>query len=227
MLAFSFKPYIAVIGDIKSSKHLQDRLSLQNKLKNILETLNREYGNDIASNFMITLGDEFQGLLKNGRSAVYMMDRIERELYPVKLRFGIGVGEITTEIQPSMPLGADGPAYYLARERITTVKQSETKKRTPLRNTAISIQGHEEISSLLNTIFILLSELKENWTGQQVEIMNLYANGEYTQDAIAEKLNVNQSSVQRALAASGYYAYREALDTVSALLSEIREDDHV
>lgn len=39
-------------------------------------------------------------------------------LYPVELRFGIGIGEITTEINTEMALGADGPGYYKAREAI-------------------------------------------------------------------------------------------------------------
>ena len=51
---------------------------------------------------MITLGDEFQGLLKNGSAAVFIIDKIEREMYPIKFRFGLGVGEITTDINSNM-----------------------------------------------------------------------------------------------------------------------------
>ena len=32
---------------------------------------------------MITLGDEFQGLLTVGSSAIIIVDRIEREMYPL------------------------------------------------------------------------------------------------------------------------------------------------
>ena len=40
----------------------------------------------------------------------------------MKLRFGIGVGEISTVINPEMALGADGPGYYNARKAIEDLK---------------------------------------------------------------------------------------------------------
>lgn len=51
---------------------------------------------------MITLGDEFQGLLNNPAYAIEIVKYIQRELYPVKLRFGIGIGEISTEINQKL-----------------------------------------------------------------------------------------------------------------------------
>ena len=227
MLAFPYTPYIAVIGDIINSKQIDNRHTFQNKFKTLLHTINLEYKAEIASDFMITLGDEFQGLLKNGRNVVYIIDRIEREMYPVKLRFGIGVGEITTDIQPTVPLGADGPAYNLARDMINVVKRSETKKMEPQKNIAITIHEHAAFSELLNTIFTLLSELHKNLTKQQIEIINMYVQDACTQKDIAEQLNIVQSTVQRSLAASSYYAYRDALQTMADLLSGIQEDDHV
>ena len=110
-LHFDYKPLVAIIGDIKSSKQLENRRSVQARFKEVLDSINNEYRDDIASKFMITLGDEFQGLLKNGSAAVFIIDKIEREMYPIKFRFGLGVGEITTDINSNMPLGADGPAY--------------------------------------------------------------------------------------------------------------------
>ena len=228
MLSFSYTPYIAVIGDIKNSKQIKNRNTFQSNFKALLDAINKEYKADIASDFMITLGDEFQGLLTNGRPVPYIIDRIERELYPESFRFGIGVGEITTDIQQSVPLGADGPAYHLAREMINTVKQSESKKGEPLQNTAISIQGYADITALLNTIFILLSELHKSRTEKHLKIINLYLQEGYTQKKIADELDIKtQSSVQRSLAAASYYANRNALVTIADILSEIKEDDCV
>ena len=82
---FSFEndTYIAVIGDIKESKKITNRSEVQKKLKLILEKINEKYNDDISSKFMITLGDEFQGLLCNGKNTMNIIFEMERKMYPV------------------------------------------------------------------------------------------------------------------------------------------------
>jgi hypothetical protein len=142
LFSFDYKPYLAIIGDIKNSKALLNRNAVQKELQGILDDINESYHKDIASRFTITLGDEFQGLLKSGSPAVYIIDRIERVLYPIRLRFGLGVGEITTDIKFEYALGADGPAYYYARDMINTLKSSGKKHKSSNRNIAIKIQNN-------------------------------------------------------------------------------------
>lgn len=47
-----------------------------------------------------------------------IISEMEIEMYPVKLRFGIGIGSIVTDINRELLLGADGPAYHNARKMI-------------------------------------------------------------------------------------------------------------
>ncbi len=82
--------------------------------------------NDIASDFMITLGDEFQGLLTSGFHLVQIIDYIERSLFPIKLRFGVGIGEIHTEIKRNTPLYGRSCLSYRQGYDIT-VKSSRAK----------------------------------------------------------------------------------------------------
>lgn len=96
-------------------------------LNHILNQLNTEYSFDISAKFTITLGDEFQGLLHNCTNLLHITETIQREMYPVKLRFGIGVGEITTDINPELAIGADGPSYYYARKAIHELRNNEKK----------------------------------------------------------------------------------------------------
>lgn len=225
--SFDYRPFVAVIGDMKSSRRLDARRAVQAHLKEVLDTINRVYPEDLASSFMITLGDEFQGLLKTGASAIYMIDRIEREMYPVRLRFGLGVGKITTDIDSNMPLGADGPAYYNARRMIDELKASEKKKMESKTNIKIEVQDNAELSELLNTLFALLTAVKETWTARQVEIINAYLQGGGTQKDAARVLNINQSNVQKSLASAHFYTYRKAVESVAKVLSEIKGDEGV
>ena len=86
------KMYFAIIGDIIKSRTSSNRYELQISLNQVLMELNEQYKNDMISDFTITLGDEFQGVLKNPRFLLRMLDMIELELYPTEFRFGIGIG---------------------------------------------------------------------------------------------------------------------------------------
>ena len=90
--------YFAIIGDIIASKTISNRSEVQNHLKRILDQVNEEYKSNIASRFSITLGDEFQGLLHSAAHLFELLDTIQFQLYPTKIRFGIGVGDMNTEI---------------------------------------------------------------------------------------------------------------------------------
>lgn len=223
---FSYKPYVAVIGDIKSSKKIEDRKNLQEKLKITLGKINKKYEQDISAKFMITLGDEFQGLLCNGENVFTIVEEIQREMYPVEIRFGFGVGAITTEINPEMAIGADGPGYYKARNAIEFLKKNERKNKIHISDIRIEIdEDKNSIAEMLNTILSLLAVVKNNWTDRQREIiwdMTKYQDG---QEKSAERLGIAQSSVQRGLTNGNYYAYKEAMKTISNVLREIRRDN--
>lgn len=122
-------PFIAMIGDIRNSREIKERKAVQDTLKKVLKEINLKYEEEIVSQFIVTLGDEFQGLLSEGKNLLKIIQEIKSALYPVELRFGIGVGKITTDINTEMALGADGPGYYKAREAIEIIKGNEKKSR--------------------------------------------------------------------------------------------------
>jgi len=223
---FVNKPYIAIIGDIKKSRELKDRDNVQEKLKETLKIINGKYEKDISSKFLITLGDEFQGLLHVGHHVLSIIEEIQRALYPVKIRFGVGVGNIVTDINPDMALGADGPGYYKAREAINFLKQNEQKKKSHASDIRIEADGENDTTIiLLNTILSLLSVIKESWSDRQREIIWDVLTHQDGQRKSAERLHIAQSSIQRGLMKGNYYAYKEAVDTVNHILSEIGEED--
>lgn len=225
---FNFNPYVAVIGDIVNSKKIADRREVQNKLQAVLNKINEKYADEIASNFMVTLGDEFQGLLKCGKNAINIIAEIEAAMLPVKLRFGIGIGEIYTEINREIPLGTDGPAYHNARRIINELKEKEKKYETGQTNIMICSQGeNEQTDEILNCILSLCSALKANWSQRQEEIINCYIESGKKQNKAAEKLGIVKSSINKSLNKANYYTYENAIEVVSSALSEIKGKDNV
>ena len=144
----NYTPYIAIIGDVKKSKNIKDRKEFQNKLNKILSEINEMYSDSISSNFTITLGDEFQGLLHSGKNIMNIIQYIKKEVYSIKIRFGIGIGAITTDINSKISIGADGPGYYKARDSIEQLKTSEKKKEREYGDVQIKIDGDNNLQEL-------------------------------------------------------------------------------
>ena len=225
---FSFKnnSYIAIIGDMKNSRIMNDRNSVQNELKNILIGVNDKYSKDISAKFMITLGDEFQGLLHDGGHVMHIIEEIQREMHPVEIRFGIGVGPITTEINFEMAIGADGPGYYKARQAIEFLEKDERKNMTHASDIRIEVDGdNEDAVAVMNTVLSLLTVVKANWTDRQREIIRDTMKYQDSQAKSAGRLKVAQSSIQRGLKSGNFYVYIDAIDTLSNILMEIRRED--
>ena len=223
---FLFNPYIAIIGDIKGSKSIKNRNQVQEKLRATLNEINQKYTNDISAKFMITLGDEFQGLLSSGANTMHIISEIERRMYPIKIRFGVGIGEITTDINHDMAIGADGPGYYKARAAIDYLKENEKRKQMSASDIRFEVDGENQgITITINTILSLLTVIKSAWSDRQREVIWDMLENESSQLEAAKRLNIKQPTVQGILATGKYYAYRDALDTIGKALEEIRGDN--
>ncbi|MBO4679015.1 MAG: hypothetical protein J5626_05035 [Lachnospiraceae bacterium] len=203
--------YIAIIGDIKHSKDISNRYEIQERLKKTLDNINKRYKKDIAAKFLITLGDEFQGLLFAAEPLVDIIGFIQNEMFPVRIRIGVGIGEITTEINKNAAIGADGPAFYAARRAITGLHDTEKK----LKNQAPDVQVEAEESEGLdleqiNTILSLLKVVENGWSeSQRKTIWDMIENGGSQEDC-AKRMNTTQSTVARRLSGGNFMVYNNS-----------------
>lgn len=222
--AFKQKPCIAIIGDIKESKKIEQRAQVQRKLNQVLEIINKRHEEKILSRFVITLGDEFQGVLANGSEVMPIVLEIERGMFPVKIRFGIGIGNITTDINPNRSIGADGPGYYKARQAIEELKRFEKSKSVDAADIRIAAEENRNLTSvnMLNTILSLMTAIKELWSDRQREIIWEMLEYQDGQKNIAERMGIRQPTVQKSLAKGHYYAYKDAVDMITEALREIQ-----
>lgn len=208
--------YYAIIGDMINSKKLSHRAEVQKSLKDALDRINEEFNDYIASKFIITLGDEFQGLLYISDKIFDIIERIKMELYPVKIRFGIGYGELYTEINKELSIGADGPAFYYARDMINEIKKNEKSKMG--KNIEILFCSKSDFDGLINSNLALCSFIEKKWTKRQREIVADYLKNGGNQKKAAERLGITQSNIQRGLKNSGFYNYLYAKETIKEVL---------
>lgn len=117
--------YCAIIGDIVNSKKIPNRQEIQDLFASVLTEINMEFYNDIASNFTITLGDEFQGLIYKPILSYEIIKKIKQKMSPIEFVFGVGIGEMKTRIERTISIGSDGPAYHYARNMVEKARKSD------------------------------------------------------------------------------------------------------
>ena len=203
--------YIAIIGDIKHSKNISNRYEIQEKLKKTLDNINKQYKKDIAAKFLITLGDEFQGLLSAAEPLVDIVGYIQNEMFPVRIRIGVGIGEITTEINRNAAIGADGPAFYAARRAITGIHDTEKKLKKQAPDVQIEFEDSSDLDlEQINTILSLLKVVENGWSeSQRKTIWDMIENGGSQEDC-AKRMNTTQSTVARRLSSGNYMVYNNS-----------------
>ncbi len=237
----SERHYFALIGDIIDSRHEQDRYDVQKKLQSILSSVNAEHAAHIAADFLITLGDEFQGLLfaEKGADPIFVADRIIDEMFPVRIRIAIGFGGMATQIRREAAIGADGEAFYRARHGMNLLRKAENRGRAYSR-ILLDAGGTEcsecernarrkELETGVNTVLLLLSALRRERTKRQNEaaamyVRNAVTNAAQTQTELAKRLGITQSTFNISLSVSNAREYAEGLIAAEALLSELKTD---
>ena len=200
--------YLALIADVIDSKMVEERFDLQKQLEKTLQTMNELFGEFLASSFTLTLGDEFQALLKADAPVFQIIDTLRSELTPTQLRFGIGLGEIVTDIDPLQSIGADGPAYWNARAAINLVHQKNDYGNTQIYFSS----GKEKQDFFVNALIASGEAIRSGWRGSQEEILldllkRCVYSENFSQQDLAQSLEINPSALSKRLKSSSIRVY--------------------
>ncbi|MGE5598576.1 MAG: SatD family protein [Bacteroidota bacterium] len=115
--------YITVICDLKGSKRLKDRDAIQHRLIQALRETNGRFGRILAAPFIITVGDEWQGLLVYPCDYRMVLDFFHERLEGLDFYTGLGVGEVTVHDRELTVNQLDGPAFHKARAAVNLAKR--------------------------------------------------------------------------------------------------------
>ncbi len=186
--------FMAIIGDLVRSRDLVDRSSVQERLRSVLTKVNDHFSDQIRSRFVITVGDEFQGLVAPGFPVDELWWFYNGLMRPeVATRFGFGIGLLATRLLPEA-VGMDGPCFYAARQAIEEARSEN-------RSFCFSVDGNPDATDALNDASLLVCRVMEDWTPVQWETVSLFAQlGEKAR--VAERRGVTKQSVDDVLKSS-------------------------
>jgi DNA-binding CsgD family transcriptional regulator len=181
--------YIAIIGDVVRSRDVSERGVIQGRLRAGIERVNEKFASQMVSRFILTIGDEFQGLLKSIDELIPLLAVLRAAIHPVEQRIGIGVGVLDTAIQ-EVALGMDGPCFHRARSAIERAKMSGT-------SLEVDTEGGDETFRIYA---LLYAGLRQGWTPRQRQVFDLSLAG-HSGKAIAAMLEISPSAVSQHLKA--------------------------
>jgi hypothetical protein len=195
---------IALIGDIVSSRKIRNRAEVQKKMSALFRELNRK-DTTIISPFTITLGDEFQALYASADNLFKDMWIIIASLYPVKVKFSIGIGNLTTKINRLQSIGMDGTSFHNARKGLDELKEK------PFLFNIITDGG--DVLKLERQSLFLISQILKKWKQTRLTVFNMLYEGHTTKE-ISRKLKITDKAVYKNITAG-------ELNTIIKIFSEI------
>jgi SatD family (SatD) len=166
-----------------------------------MRLLNRDFRRSILTKFVITLGDEFEGILHDSVAIPDLISRINTSFVDAPIRLGFGRGSLSTEVAKS-PLEMDGEAFHNARAAMERARKEDLPGGVFL---GYGFEGDQ----VLNGFARILSHHWSRLTKRQRETVSLRCAG-LAQVQIAKRSGVSESAISQALRKSGWQAFAEA-----------------
>ncbi|MFM0900395.1 SatD family protein [Streptococcus suis] len=219
--------YIAIIGKIINFQHVTNLSNRQEQLNLHLNKINRSFSDELASPFTIIRGDEFQALCKPNPYIFLMIDQIQLAFRDqIEIRFGIGLGEILTPIDPKQGTVVDGPAYWEARKAIDFIHDNHDYGTSKI---AFSSE-YKQIDRVINPLLTSSDFIKAAWNRSQTDLFETLISKkiyqeEFTQKPIAEKMKLSQSAFTKRLKSSGIKLYLRNRQTAMNLILQLSQKE--
>ncbi len=200
--------YIAVIGDVVESRAIRNRSEIQKDFKSAMNSLNEMFSTDLHARFVVTLGDEFQGLVKRSLNS-YQFFQAYHLLFGnrVETRIGFGLGDLSTAMNDEA-IGMDGTCFHQARQAVDSMKQ---------KNKFLAFHGFE-MNVAINVLANTVVSARQQWTDRQIEVVNLYSQS-MDQSQVARELNITKQAVNKVLHAANFNIYYQSWTGINQLFS--------
>lgn len=180
-----------LMADIVGSSARKGK-GLMTSFQKVVKDVNRKNESRIHSPLTITLGDEFQGVVKNTQAALQVIFDMEKQLMtlrsPFKLRYVIQEGEIHTPLNRKMAHEMLGPGLTEARERLTALKTSKQRFQAAL--------ADKDLTENMNLLFVIFQGISDQWTPAQQNVVATFLDlDDYRK--VADKLKKDPTTTWR------------------------------
>lgn len=202
------KSYIWMCDIISSSE--QDAKVLMSQFKDCVSYINKKYKKHILSPLTITLGDEFQSVLKDLSSSIQLMIAFEEysigKSYDFKVRHVLHLGEIETMIQKKNAYEMLGPGLSHARKLLEQSKSSKGRFTIQL--------DQKNIESIIDNSFVVYEDILDSWHKERDYVIATSFIQHRDYKIVSEELDRTRSIIwkrEKSLRMSSYFSICEVL----------------
>ncbi|WP_426094330.1 SatD family protein [Flavobacterium sp. DSR2-3-3] len=208
------KQYILMADIINSGK--KEQKPLMEDFKNLIAEINQIYKADILSPLTITLGDEFQGVIKNLTASIQIILTLEENsIYNklnFKLRYVLNQGEIETLVNEKIAYEMLGSGLTEARLKLNDSKYKKFRFNIALDNLLQQ--------SILNDAFIIFENITDKWSlKNDYELAsNFIQFKDYK--IVSEKMSKTRSLIwkrEKTLHMESYNAAKNIIQTITSI----------
>ncbi len=183
---------IVLMADIVGSTKKKSKL-LMADFKNSVAEINRSDKKHILSPLTITLGDEFQGVVKDAYGAFRIVFDLELSLMrlkrPFRLRYVIQEGRIDTKLNRMKAYEMLGPGLTAARKQLNAMKSSKTRFKIELSDQPLTAQ----LALVMNSY----QGITDQWTPAQQKVVVAFLDHHLDYRKVAAKLKKDPTTMWR------------------------------
>lgn len=200
--------YIAVMGDLVDSE--KRRVRAHEALNSAVDAANVLFHGIIASPLTITLGDEFQGLLRSYAAAAKVVRHVRYGLLArdVDCRFALGPVQLETPLNVAKAWNMAGEGLAATRDALMHKSGSASYR--------FLLPSDEVAETLINGLTHAIAQIEAGWTSRQrvYALAELFHGAQSVAD-VAAALKISRSvayKLRRAARLDDYLDYWSAIE---------------
>lgn len=227
--------YAVLNIDLVSSRQISNRAQFQDALKDHLETLSSTYAEGLVAPITLTLGDEWQIVLRDLGQVypLYIEVKTFLKTWEQDCYCGIGIGPMSTK-EAVDTRQMDGEVFVLARESLNILKSNKRsyRKLIPTKECKVFVgastsntQGTPSLTLILNTLLQNNEALLSRITPKQAEVIKLYEKlGTYSEITKVYP-QLSKGMISERLKASNYWLIKSNEALIERLFKEYEVEE--
>ncbi len=206
------KLFAVITGDVIDSKKHPD------SLETLKEELSQIQIPGLYTAFCVSRGDELQAVCDNLSLLPVIIRNLRYVCRPLKIRLGIGIGQIDNPNPGQNSWDMTGSAFVLARKALDSIKKSKAPETV--------LAGDDPFfDRVFNSIYSLIDTVVNDWTPRQWEAIQAYESDRTFVKAAGE-LKIAWQNVQKRCQAAKWDVVKRVEQDLSILFEEKYINNH-